>query len=92
MTYDERWNTCGIEEMNMWPGLVASDFTFTRKEPDIDDILSEYPGAKVVTLLVKAPWGESRTVRVEGVEPLSVVIIDGIIDASYKKEAARGAP
>lgn len=86
---DTRWDTCGIDRMDMWPSLVRDGFLITRKEDDIDDLLA--PGAQVVTLLVKAPWGETKTLRVEGVEPPSLVIIDAIIDASLRKEAAQGA-
>lgn len=86
MKYDERWNTCGIERMDMWPQLVREGFLITRKEADIDDLIE--PGAKVVTLLVQAPWSETKTLRVEGVEPMSLVIIDAIVDACLRKAAA----
>jgi len=90
MTYDERWNTCGIDRMDMWPSLVRDGFAFVRSAEDIDDLLA--PGCRVVSLLAKAPWGESRPVRLEGVEPPMAVIIDALIDASLRKEAERGAP
>lgn len=88
MTYDERWNTCGIDRMEMWTSMMRDGFLFTRKESDVDDLLA--PGALVVTLLVKAPWGETRNLRIEGVEPPSLVIIDALVDASLRKEAAGG--
>ena len=88
MNYDERWNTCGVDRMEMWPSLVRGGFLFTRKEDDVADMLA--PGATVVTLVVKAPWGETRNLRIEGVEPPSLVIIDAIVDASLRKEAAGG--
>lgn len=89
MTYDERWNTCGVDRMDMWTQLMRDGFLFMRKEDDIADLLQ--PGAVVVTLIVKAPWGETRNLRIEGVEPPSKVIIDALVDASLRKEAAQDA-
>lgn len=88
MKYDERWNTCGIEYMNMWPQLVRDGFTFVRSTDDTDDLL--VPGCCVITLQATAPWGESRTVRLEGVEPPMAVIIAALVDASLRKNVQEG--
>lgn len=89
MKYDERWNTCGIDRMDMWPRLIGEGFMFQRSAEDEEDLLA--PNAVIVTLDVTAPWGEKRTVRIEGAEPPSVIIIDAVIKASYKRAAERGA-
>ena len=44
MNYDERWNTCGVDRMEMWPSLVRGGFLFTRKEDDVADMLKK-PGS-----------------------------------------------
>jgi hypothetical protein len=89
MTYDERWGTCGIRDLKNWTALVRDGFTFVRAGSDTEDLA--LPGCKTVTLAVVAPWGETRNVRLDGVEPHTVVIIDTIIDASLRKAAAGGA-